>query len=69
MRVRIKDLKGFNSSVFGADSFLEYWPEILTTGVDVKKHEGFYYILIKGKMSNNTAFFSKEEMKYFEEIL
>lgn len=70
MIVKIKDLGAFENLVFGADCFLEYFPEILTTGVKVEKYpNGFYYIVDdEGDYINDTTFFSEEEMSTLEEV-
>lgn len=52
--------------VFGADSFLEYWPQLLTTGVELKELSGCYYIVINGVIAHDTAFFTEDEMQYLE---
>lgn len=74
MKVKIKDLSGFQCNVFGADCFLEYWPEIKTTGIEVQLFPAWgntehYYVMRDGKKVNDTAFFSLKEMQYLEEVL
>lgn len=58
--------------VFGADSFIEYWPEILTTGIRLMKGSdvyGWYHVVDEqGKKFNDTAFFSAEEMEHLEKV-
>lgn len=67
MIVTIKDKRGFMNNVFGADSFLEHWPELETSGVTVRQEHGLYYILDEGdNVVNNTAFFAPDEMQYLE---
>ena len=69
MKVRIKDEQRFRNTVFGAECFLEHWPEIATEGVKVDKLGKFYYIVDEnGKPHNNSAFFSEEEMETLEKV-
>lgn len=67
MKVKIKNIQGFKN-VFGADCFLANWPELLTTGVKVVyfKLQGWYYIYDSETdwIAHDTAFFTKEDMKY-----
>ncbi len=63
---RIKDVRGFKSHVFGADCFLQYFPELTTTGVELRQKNEFFYIVQNGKIVNETTFFNHEEMKYLE---
>jgi len=69
---RIKDIQGFNSGVFGAESFLTFVPEIRTTGVELKQFNNasgtLYYIVRDGRPISDSAFFSPEEMKYLEMV-
>jgi hypothetical protein len=70
MKYKIKDLKGFTNCVFGADCFLEYWPEIHNEGVELKEfRDGFHYIMLNDQKAHDTAFFSNEEMKYLEPVI
>jgi hypothetical protein len=67
-RAVIKDRNAFERKVFGADCFLQWWPEILTTGVTIERQEvngkGWYYILgADGRRVNHTAFFTWKEMQ------
>lgn len=67
MIVTIKNKQEFMRSVFGAESFVEYWPELETSGVTVRKESnGHYYILdeCKPHTGNDTAFFTEEELEY-----
>lgn len=65
MRVRVVDEEKFRCHVFGADSALEYWPELMTEGKEVKLIGEHYYLLdILGNPINDSAFFTVEEMKY-----
>lgn len=66
MKYKIKDLDGFTNCVFGADSFIENFPEIESTGVELQKFGDFYYVMINGKKAHDSAFFSEEEMQYLE---
>jgi len=70
LKIKVKDLAAFENKVFGADCFLRNFPEILTTGVEVKlSADGFYYIVDKtGKPVNDTTFFSREEMDALEQV-
>ncbi|HET8688478.1 MAG TPA: hypothetical protein VFM18_17845 [Methanosarcina sp.] len=67
MKVKIKDRDGFDN-VFGADCFLECFPELLTTGVEVRRHNDFYYVFRDGKFVHDSSFFTEEEMQYLEII-
>lgn len=60
----IRDREDFLNYVVGADSFLEYWPELETTGVEITFIEEHHYITSNGKMVNDTAFFTEDEMQY-----
>jgi len=64
----VKDKDGFTNSVFGADCFLKFNPEISTTGVELKQIGKFYYIIENGEPVNDTAFFSQEEMQYLQRV-
>jgi len=41
MKFKIKDLKGFESRVFGADCFLKNWPHIATDGIEIAQIDDF----------------------------
>ncbi len=69
MKYKIKDLKKFKNEVFGADSFLKHWPQIATDGIEIEKIDEFFYVMENGKMAHNSAFFSEDEMKCFEEVI
>jgi hypothetical protein len=69
MKFKIKDLSDFKNKVFGADSFLKHWPHIVTDGVEIEQVSEFFYIMENGKIANDSAFFSQDEMKYFEEVV
>jgi len=56
-------------NVFGADSFIQHWPEILTTGIEIKKDSSFYYVVVDGKIAHDSAFFSEEEFEQCLEVL
>lgn len=68
MKVRVINQDSFENEVFGGESFIEYWPEILTTGIEVQKSGNYHYVVIDGKIVNDTAFFSDEEMQYLEVV-
>ncbi|WNA16150.1 hypothetical protein XaC1_515 [Xanthomonas phage XaC1] len=68
MKVKIKDLSGFCSSVFGGDDFIRHFPELQSTGIEVKQHDGNYYVMIDNKIAHDSCFFSPSEMKYLEEV-
>lgn len=69
---RIKDKSNFVNSVFGADNFLTFCPEIQTTGVELQLFNNalgsLYYIIRNGKPISDSAFFSLEEMQYLEMV-
>lgn len=50
------------SDVFGADDMLKHWPEITSTGVEVREIRGLYYIIENGKVVHDSAFFSQDEL-------
>lgn len=56
-------------NVFGADSFIQHWPEILTTGIEVQKYGSLYYVMADGKQVHDSAFFSEEEITNCLEVL
>lgn len=60
--MKVKAGKRFVSIVFGADDFIKNFPEIMTTGVDVKKIGDYYYVMVDGKPVHDSAFFSQEEL-------
>ena len=62
VKVKVKNINKF-ASVFGADCFLEWYPELLTTGIDVARIMDRYYIIKDGKVVNDTQFFSTADMK------
>jgi hypothetical protein len=73
MKVKIDNLAGFSSNVFGAGCFLANWPEIKTTGIDVIKQVGpsggiLYYVAENGRRVNDSAFFTPKEMRYLKVI-
>lgn len=72
MLVKVKDRPSFEACVFGADCFIENWPHILTTGVEVEKikYDGKfrYYVMIDGRKASGSAFFTVQEMKYLQKV-
>ncbi len=70
MKYRICDLKEFETNVFGADCFLKNFPEITTTGVELKKFGSDHYIVKEnGLIEDITTFFTEKEMVYLEPVL
>jgi hypothetical protein len=69
MKIKIKDLEGFKNNVFGADSFLKYWPQLTTEGLQVELINDYFYLIENGKLINDTAFFSRNEMEYLEQVV
>jgi putative SOS response-associated peptidase YedK len=67
--VRVKDRADFENYVFGAESFLHFFPEILTDGVEVVRGErnnrkvAYYVINADGRKINDTAFFTAKELR------
>jgi len=71
MKARAKSAAQLEATVFGGHCFLEYWPHILTTGV-----EGFWsgdkwyvegdqpYVAV-----NSTTYFTKEEFEENMELV
>lgn len=67
MKYKISDYNGFMANVFGADCFVENFPEITTTGVELKRIGSNYYVLDQnGKVVHDSTFFSDKEMQYLE---
>lgn len=62
MKLAIKDYKKFVCSVFGADCFLERWPEIEVQGIVVEKRFDRYYIP-ETLGGNDTTFFTEKEVQ------
>lgn len=60
--MKVKANKRFLSVVFGADDFLKNFPEISTTGIDLKKIGDYYYVMKNAKPVHDSAFFSQEEL-------
>ena len=56
-------------AVFGADCFLQYWPEIESSGIEVQKMGNYYYVMENGKRVNSSAFFSETELQNYLEIV
>ncbi len=73
MKAVIYNRNRFDAQVFGADCFLQWWPELLTTGVEVEREAGcgpkdsqvFYYVVDPktGRRANDTAFFTGTETR------
>lgn len=73
MAWKIKDENKFRNSVFGADSFLEWWPELLTTGVELVKRPSTGHVpadlwYIDDPNASDCSFFTEEEMETLEEV-
>jgi hypothetical protein len=69
MIVKIIDINGFMGCVFGADDFIQHFPEVLTSGIEVEKQDDdFFYVMSGGRKVHDTAFFSEEEMRYLTKI-
>tara|TARA_B100000929_G_scaffold247489_1_gene206221 strand:- start:2678 stop:2893 length:216 start_codon:yes stop_codon:yes gene_type:complete len=69
-KFRVKDLDGFENSVFGADDLLELFPALTTSGVSLVQQGSNYYVTdSKGNIVSDCTFFSEEEMQYMEEII
>ena len=49
------------STLFGADDFIKNWPELLSTGIEVRKCGDLYYIIEIDKVLHNSAFFTTRE--------
>lgn len=64
MQVKINPDKNFDT-VFGADCFRKYWPELETTGVLVGKLGAYWYIWdVKEQWCvNDTAFFTWKDIR------
>lgn len=68
MRFKIKNLDNFKNEVFGSETFLMYFPELNTTGVELIEEDGFHYIAKDGKPVSDSAFFSTFELSFLEEV-
>lgn len=69
MKVIIDTEKNFEGEVFGAHCFLEYFPEIKSTGIIVEKFGDRWYVMnSKGNRVHNTCFFTEEEMIHLKDI-
>lgn len=70
-RVMVDNVDKF-ASVFGADCFLEWYPEITTVGVDVAKIElggdSHYYIIKDGKVVSYGVFFTAADLKKMKRV-
>lgn len=66
MKVRIKNERDFRAGVFGGDCFVEYWPNLLTEGMEVEKHENGFWYIVGG---NDSSFFTEEDLEYLEIVL
>lgn len=64
-RFKVKIGDNFQA-VFGADSFIENFPEIATTGIEVVKINSYYYVVKNNKIVHDSAFFTEEELEYLE---
>lgn len=72
----------FCCEVFGGESFLEFFPDLMTDkGIDLHRHtSGFgndnYYVVVNGRPADkvhsfdaSTCFFSEEEMVFLEPVV
>lgn len=64
MLVKIKYRTPFENNVFGGADFIKNWPKIETTGIEVQEIDDLFYVVEGGKVVNDSAFFTKEEMEY-----
>lgn len=62
LKLKIRDLDAFGG-VFGADSFIEQFPELFTDGVPVQQAGNNFYIIRDGKPISDCHFFSREEIE------
>lgn len=65
MKFRIKDMKGFEDAVFGAEDLLQFYPELLT-GIELRLIDGVYFVIKNGKVVSDSSFFTLEEMQFME---
>lgn len=69
MKVIIDTEQNFMGAVFGADCFVEYFPEIRSTGIEIKQFGNRWYVMnTDGKRVHDTCFFTEEEMVHLKEI-
>jgi hypothetical protein len=72
-RVKVKERSEFENNVFGGECFCNNYPGILTTGVDIELMpaygEKWWFIMHEGKPVSDTAFFTKADLQYLEEIV
>ena len=55
MKVIIKDIEGFGN-VFGADCFIEQFPELLNgRGIIIEKRNDFYYVVTLTALSGDAS--------------
>lgn len=71
--LHVKAKESFDQ-VFGADSFIQNWPNIYTKGVLVGNMDNEYYYVLKSndgrvEIAEVTAFFSQEELDNHLEII
>ena len=63
MRVLVIDPNLFECGVFGGRCFLDYYPNITTTGVEVIHTDDSFYVTLDGERPvNDTAFFTHAEL-------
>ena len=62
MKIKVKNKNSFESSVFGGELLIQYFPKLLTDGVEVEKSGDLYYLLDDEGKTYDTCFLSKEEM-------
>lgn len=69
---KVKNEKAFRNKVFGGDSLIEHFPEILTTGVELEafayRGSTWFHIMKNGIWASDSSFFSVEEMKQLEQV-
>lgn len=67
-KYKVIDQKKFQQNVLGADEFIEYFPEIITTGVELMVMNNRYYIMKNGRVWHELFFFIREEMTNLEPV-
>ena len=60
----------FESNIFGAESMLKFYPNILTEGVRCRKIKDLWFIINPqtNKPYSDSSFFSEEEMVFLKEV-
>ncbi|MEG1349833.1 MAG: hypothetical protein RSD49_17500 [Hafnia sp.] len=73
MKVKVVDAAVFEACVFGGHCFLKNFPEIMTTGVEVRLNNHYgqdvWHVMVDGKKVHSTSFFTESEMQYLQVVV